>query len=172
MQFYLIIPVLFWPVCESNELYIYTFAIWLCFWGWDCGHSSNWQLEQGHWKNTWFHHLLPVVCVTLYMNCDRWFLRFCVSCLCALWVCPMIPGVGRYNCTQGVLLLLKAAVPITGSMTCWAGNEPLTSGNELFSYGCHILLCLNSKKPQKFLKIACKQSKSEIKKVLAEIPKF
>lgn len=129
----------------------------------DCGHSSNWQLEQGHWKNTWFHHLLPVACVTLYMNCDRWFLRFRVSCLCTLWMCPTIPGVGRCNCTQGVLLL-KAAIPVMGSMTCWAGNKPLTSGNELFSCGCHILLCLNSKKPQKFLKIACKQSKSEIKK--------
>lgn len=96
---------LFWPVHELNELY--AFANWLCIWDWDCGNSSNWQLDQGHWKKTWFHHLLPVVSVTLYMSCDRWFLRFCVNHLCASWVRPTIPGVGRCNCTQGVLLLFS-----------------------------------------------------------------
>lgn len=87
-------------------------------------------------------YLLPVVSVTWYMKCDRWFLRLCVSRL-RFAVCPTIPGVGRWNCTHRVLLLfLKAAVPVMSSMTGWTGTEPLTSGNKLFSYGCDTLLCL------------------------------
>lgn len=162
IQFCLINSVLFWPVLESNELYI-CFANWLCFWGWDCGHSSNWQLEQGHWKSTWFHHLLPVVSVTLYMNCDRWFLRLCVNLLCASrCVLPylVLEGATAHKAsssTSRLLFLSWAAWQAELEMSHWLLG---TSCSLMGVMSCSVF---NSKKLQKFLKIAYKQSKSEIK---------
>lgn len=58
----------------------------------------------------WFHHLLPVISMTLNSNHVRRFLRSCENQLCCLQVCPTVSGVGGCSCMQVSSPLRKPAV--------------------------------------------------------------
>lgn len=57
-------------------------------------------------EHFWFHRLLPVISMTLWVNRGRRFLRCCENRLCSSQVRPVIPSIGGCSCTQACPLPL------------------------------------------------------------------
>ena len=124
---------------------------WSC-WGKGCSCSSSQQLELGCWKNTFGFIAYCLSCL--------WFCTWTIAdgfwgpvrtsyapCKCVLRYLALEGAAAHRHVLLLLLLLLSrlqwiCSVPVAGSATSQGGNEQLTSGNKVFSYESHIVLCL------------------------------